>query len=289
VTPELLVDLECHTGEGPLWHPMEKRVYWVDIPAGRLYRYDPAVGSYEQVLDTGGEAIGGYTIQADGSLLLFMARGAIRELRDGQFGRTIASDIPRERVSRFNDVIADPRGRVFCGTMATADQPGCLYRLDTDGSLSVVLEGVRIPNGMGFTADHKHMYFTDSLTHEIALFDYDEASGNISNQRRFVRVEGEGIPDGMTVDKEGTVWSARWDGGVLVRYSASGEEMQRIEFPARKVSSATFGGDDYSDLFVTTATGGNGRAKEGAGAGALFRVRPGVVEGVPEFFSHVLL
>ncbi len=285
--PELVADTICNTGEGPLWHPTERVLYWVDIPPGRLYRYDPGSGKHELVFESE-LALGGFTIQADGALLLFMGRGAIKLLRNGQL-RTVVEDIPEERSSRFNDVIADPAGRVFCGTMPTAGSHlGTLYRLDLDGSITPVLSEVRISNGMGFTADRRRMYFTDSLTYEVAVFDYDQQSGAISNRRQFVRVQGEGIPDGMTVDAEGCVWSARWDGGVLVRYSPDGEELQRIAFPAKKVSSATFGGDDYGDLYVTTATGGNDRATEGAGAGALFRVRPGV-RGVPEFFSRVLL
>jgi sugar lactone lactonase YvrE len=281
---ERVADTTCETGEGPLWHPIEKCVYWVDIPRGRLFRYDPSTETHEQVLET--EAIGGFTVQADGALLLFMARGAIKIWRTGQFERTIVDDIPAERESRFNDVIADPRGRVFCGTMPGPDRsPGRLYRLDPDGSLRVVLEGVKISNGMGFTTDHRRMYFTDSLTYEISLFDYDEASGDLSNRRVFVHIEGEGIPDGMTVDAEGCVWSARWDGGMVIRYAPDGAEMARIEFPARKVSCATFGGDDYRDMYVTTA-GGQNRQKEGAGAGALYRLQPGVA-GRPEFLSRI--
>ena len=97
--------------------------------------------------------------------------------------------------------------------------------------------------------------------------------------------ENEGLPDGLTVDAEGGIWSARWDGGALVRFTPDGNEERRIQFPAKKVSSASFGGDDLSDLYVTTA-GGDQRATEGAGAGALFRLRPGI-RGLPEFYSRI--
>ncbi len=152
---ELIADYACHTGEGPLWHPLEERLYWVDIPPGRLFRYDPATGQHEQCLHAE-EAIGGFTVQESGDLLLFMARGAVRLWRDG-FRDTIIEEIPAERNSRFNDVIADPRGRVFCGTMAGPDKPGTLYRLDVDGTLKVVLEGLGCPNGMGFTGDRREV------------------------------------------------------------------------------------------------------------------------------------
>lgn len=280
---ELVADYACATGENPLWHPEEEHVYWVDIPAGRLFRYDPRTGRHEQCLE--GEPIGGFTLQADGSLLLFMARGAIRVWRDG-FIKTIVEEIPDERTTRFNDVIADPEGRVFCGTMPTADRLGRLYRLDPDGHLTILLEGIGCSNGMGFTPDRKGMYYTDSPRRVIYLFDYDQATGALSNQRVFVRTpEGEGVPDGLTVDAEGYVWSARWDGSALYRYAPDGREVLRIPFPAKKVSCPTFGGQDYGDLYVTTA-GGAHKDREGPGAGALFRLRPGV-KGVPEFRSRV--
>ena len=108
--PRAVADYECVTGENPLWHPDEKRVYWTDIPAGRLFRYDPATGDHEQCYE--GEPVGGFTLQPDGALLLFMARGAGKLWRDGEL-TTVIEDIPAERESRFNDVIADPTGRVF--------------------------------------------------------------------------------------------------------------------------------------------------------------------------------
>jgi D-xylonolactonase len=286
--PELVADYACLTGEGPLWHAQEQRVYWVDIPRCRLFCYDPASGHHEQVYQgPEGDAIGGFTVQEDGALLLFMARGAVRRWRDGQL-TTVIDEIPAERGTRFNDVIADPAGRVFGGTMGTAERPGKQYRLDTDGSLHVVMNEVRTPNGMGFTPDRKRMYFTDTPTRCIFLYDYDEASGAISNRRVFAQspdAPDEGRPDGMTVDAEGCVWSARWGGSCLVRYAPDGTEIGRLTFPAKKVSSAVFGGPDLADLYVTTA-GGDNKAEEGHGAGALFRVRPGV-RGVPEFVSRI--
>lgn len=283
MTPELIADYECVIGEGPLWHPGEKCVYWTDIPMGRMFRYNPATGAHEQFYD--GEVVGGFTIQEDGSLLLFMAKGAIAIWRDGRL-EYVYEEIPNERETRFNDVIADPAGRVFCGTMSTADRPARLFRLDVDTQLTELLDDVDISNGMGFTPDRKQMYYTDSPTREIYLFDYNQDTGGITNKRVFVRTpEGEGVPDGMTVDAEGYVWSARWDGSCLVRYSPDGREDRRIEFPAKKVSSVIFGGEDYTDMYVTTAGGAN-KVDEGYGAGALFRINLGI-RGVPEFLSRI--
>ena len=281
--PELVADYRCQTGEGPLWHPMEKLLYWVDIPTGRMFRFDPSTGEHEQFYD--GEVVGGFTIQEDGALLLFMARGAVAIWRDGKLEYVIREH-PEERDSRFNDVIADPAGRVFCGTMPTSERSSRLYRLDLDGSLTLVLEDVRLSNGMGFTPDRKQMYYTDTRARKLYFFDYDIDTGAITNQRVFLETpEGEGGPDGMTVDAEGFVWSARWDGSALYRYTPQGVEERRVRFPARKVSSLTFGGENLSDIYVTTA-GGQNKDEEGSGAGGLFRLELGI-RGLPEFASRV--
>jgi sugar lactone lactonase YvrE len=284
IQPELIADYQCHIGENPLWHPLEQRLYWTDITRGKLFRYDPKTGKHEQCYS--GPPVGGFTVQADGTLLLFMARGAIAEWRDGHL-HYIIEEISDERESRFNDVISDPVGRVFCGTMPTRTRPGRLYRLDRDGVLHLLLEGIGVSNGMGFTLDRRRMYYTDSAACSIYLFDYYEETGALTNQRVWLHTpEGAGVPDGMTVDAEGYVWSARWDGSALYRYKPDGFEERRIEFPAKKVASVAFGGKDLSDLYITTALTDGTKAEEGAGAGALFRLRLGI-RGLPEFFSRV--
>ncbi|MHB8629921.1 MAG: SMP-30/gluconolactonase/LRE family protein [Aggregatilineales bacterium] len=281
--PELIADYQCETGENPLWHCAEQKLYWIDIPTGRLFRYDPVSGEHEQCFSGG--VIGGFTIQADGGLLLFMAKGAVKTWHNGKLTAVI-DEIAEERTTRFNDVIADPAGRVFCGTMPTRDRLGRFYRLDTDRTLTKLLEGIGCSNGIGFSLDRSKMYYTDSPTRNIYLFDYDQVSGGITNQRVFVQTpDGEGIPDGLTVDSMGYIWSARWDGACLVRYAPDGTKDLQIAFPARKVSSVTFGGVDHRDIYVTTA-GGLNKASEGSGAGALFRLRLGI-QGVPEYLSRV--
>jgi len=288
VEPEIVADCSCETGEGPLWHPLEQKVYWVDIPAGKLFRWDPVTGQQETCIGEGGssgEPIGGFTVQPDGALLLFMAKGAIRLWHGGSM-IPVVPEIPEERDSRFNDVIADPVGRVFCGTMPSGDRPGRLYRLDTSGALTRVLDDAGLSNGMAFSPDLTRFFHTDSTRRVIRRFDFDQASGAISNPSVFAEVpEFDGVPDGLTVDAEGYLWSARWDGSCVVRYAPDGVEERRVFFPAKKVSSVTFGGPGYDELYATTA-GGDRKAEEGAGAGALFRLRPGV-RGKPEFFSRI--
>ena len=131
---------------------------------------DGFVLQHEQFFD--GPEVGGFTIQTDGSLLLFMEKGAIARWNNGTLDY-ILKEIPEERETRFNDVAADPAGRVFCGTMPSSDHPGSLYRLDTDGSITHVLGDIGISNGIGFTPDQKQMYYTDSASHNIYIFDYN--------------------------------------------------------------------------------------------------------------------
>ncbi len=281
--PELICDYCCEIGENPLWHPFEKRLYWCDIATGRMFRFDPSSGKHEQFYQ--GEVIGGFTIQADGSLLLFMAKGAVKIWREGGVV-TVIDHIPDERETRFNDVIADPTGRVFCGMMPTPDRLGRLYRLDPSGEIRLILEGIGCANGLAFSLDRKQLYFTDSRVRTVYRFDYDEQSGEINNQQVFATFpEQDGSPDGMTIDSEGYIWSALWDGAAIARLAPGGREERRIGIPARKASSLTFGGEDLSDIYVTSA-GGNSKGSDGPAAGSLFRLTPGV-RGVPEFFSRI--
>jgi sugar lactone lactonase YvrE len=280
---EIVADYACETGENPLWHEQQQRLYWTDIPRGRLFRYDPNSGEHEQCYE--GRPVGGFTIQNDGSLLLFMDRGTVAIWNEGLL-KEIIPELPAERTSRFNDVIADPRGRVFCGTMATPERKGRLYRVDPDGSCNLLLEGVDCSNGMAFTSDCKSFYHTDSFAHEIYVFDYDIATGSIHNQKVFARfTEADGMPDGLTMDADGGLWTALWGGSGIARLRSNGEVDRRIGLPTPKTSSLTFAGHDYSDLYVTTA-GGNTRNEDGELAGALFRIR-NQARGIPQFSSNV--
>lgn len=170
--------------------------------------------------------------------------------------------------------------------MATPEDKGRLYRINIDGSIHVILENLLVPNGMGFSPDLKYFYFTDSDTRTIYRFNYDRETGDITNQENHIVIpEGEGVPDGMTVDAQGYIWSARWDGSHLYRYAPNGTEVLRIKFPALKITCMTFGGSDYNEMYVSTA-GGNDRSREGSGAGAIFYLKPGV-KGIPEFKSKI--
>jgi sugar lactone lactonase YvrE len=282
--PRLIIDCKCETGEAPLWHPNQKCLFWLDIPNGRLFGCAPGRNKV-QTFELGTPA-GGFTLHEDGRLLLFMADGAVKLWNHGRL-ETVIARIPAEAGNRFNDVIADPQGRIFCGVMSTPQRAGRLYRLDPDLTLHIVLEGTATANGMGFSPDLKQMYFCDSRQCTISRFDYDQKSGGLDNRKIIVDTSGtpeKGRPDGMTVDAEGCIWSARWEGGAVYRLSPEGEELARIDFPVPNVSSVAFGGPDGSTLYVTTAAGSDPDAAKAA-AGGLFAVDTGV-KGCPEFRSR---
>ena len=283
--PRIVADFACETGENPLWHPTEKKLYWTDIPTGRLFRYDPATDGAEQIYE--GRPVGGFTFQHDGSLLLFRDKGNVVVWQNGKELRTIVDQIPDEVNSRFNDVFADPEGRVYCGTMSTDDRKGRLYRLDPDGSYRIMVEGVGVPNGMGFTLDGKQMYFTDSLAATIWLFDYDRDTGDLTNQRPFVELDkAHGLPDGMTVTTDGDVWTARFNGSSVCRFKSDGTFVEKIDLPgATQITSLIFAGEELSDMYITSA-GASKKPDTGEHAGSLFHCRPGA-KGRPEFYSRI--
>lgn len=284
--PQMLVDHPSKTGEGPLWHEENRTLTWVDIPAGHLFRFDAETGHNELIYEHHGQ-IGGYTIQADGALVLFCEHGEVLRLI-GRETETIIPEIEGVRGSRFNDVIADPEGRVYAGTMPIGEDPARLYRLDRDGSLTLVFDDLTLSNGMGFSPDGSTFYLTDSNSRQIFGMAYDRNTGELGERQVILALDEEepGVPDGMAVDLDGNIWSARWDGHGIYKYTPAGELLGKVEFPVRKVSSVTFGGPEYRIAYVTTAGGTERNADEGFLAGSLFRVDLKAT-GRPPFRSRI--
>jgi len=278
----MVADYACAVGENPLWHVKGRHLLWTDITRGRLFRFDPALNQHEPFCE--GRPIGGFTIQEDGSLLLFKDRGTITCWNNGQ-EVTLIEDIAEEKELRFNDVISDPAGRVFCGTY-TDGKLGRLYRLDKDGTLTRLIDKVGCSNGMAFTLDCKKLFYIDSLARSIYQFDYDAADGAIGNQQVFYSVpESYGLPDGCTVDSEDHLWVAFWDGSAIRRLDPTGRVESTIEIPARKVTSLTFAGPHCKDIYVTSG-GGENRSEGDPMAGALFRLQCSV-RGRLEYLSKI--
>ena len=277
-----VANYHCITGENPLWNQRDQRIYWEDIDSGRLFRADHRTLEHECFYR--GETVGGFTFQDDGSLLLFEAdRIAVLDANGKR--RVIAQGIDSD-MRRFNDVIADPEGRVFAGTIGSTSENGGLYRVDLDGRVSGLFKGTGCANGMGFTPDLSQFYWTCSTTRTIFVFDYVRETGALENRRVFYRAPAaEGTPDGLTVDTTGTIWTARWDGFALLCMTPDAILIDTIRFPVAKVSSACFGGPELDVLYVTTAGG-----KPGAETadGTLYRVKTSA-RGQPEFLSRIRL
>jgi D-xylonolactonase len=285
MTPQKLNNTTCNTGENPLWHPDHACVYYTDIPAGLLYRYSPATQTTDVVYR--GDPVGGFTRQSDGSLLLFRVRDIARF--DPITGDTrVLVQYTDETMARFNDVHADPVGRVYAGTIGRDWKPiGGLYLVDLDGSIRRVTTGSACSNGMAFSPDESTLYWHCSSRRLIFAYDYVRATGDLRNERVFYSAPAdEGTPDGTAMDERGNLYSCRWDGSRICVIDPTGTKIHEHQFPVAKVSCATFGGPHHDELFVTTA--GGGRPESSPDEGALFSLRPGV-RGRAPITSRILL
>lgn len=286
---DLIADIPCVTGECPLWHQDQQALYWTDIPEGKIYRWSSHTKRVELVYHD--RPVGGMTLQADGSLALFRDRGNVVVFHEGRIVRTVIEQISGLEQTRFNDVIAEPLGGVFAGTMSWGGlENGRLYYISPNGQACVVSDGHATPNGMAFSPDGAKFYFTDSRKRMITLYDYDAQSAKLHNPRPWMQTSLEeatliGRSDGMTVDASGNIWSARWEGSRVLCFSRDGALLRNIPLPAKNVTSVTFGGDNLCDLFITTA-GGNKRPELGELAGSVFVIRA-AGQGLPEHRSRL--
>lgn len=274
---ELLVKANCKLGENPLWDTREGCLYWTDIDGGTLHRLKD--GAHDVIYT--GEKVGGFTLQDDGSLLLFRVSDLARLVVGGE--AEVLLEVQDPGMKRFNDVIAAPNGEVFAGTIGESKTSGGLYRVALDGRVTQLFAGTGTANGMGFSPDLSLLYWTDSTARHILRFAFDADTNDLSARERvYAAPEEEGTPDGLAMAADGTFYSARYRGAALIHHAADGEVLERFEVDAKNVTSAAFGGPNFDELFVTTAQG------DGAGAGDLFHHKVGV-KGRPEFRSRVLL
>ena len=273
--PEILYQHDAFVGEGPVWDPRIGRVIWVDIPHGHIFMTDPADGSTtRRDVD---RAVGVVLPRASGGYVAALQDGFYALPEDGE-PELIAPVEANDPVTRFNDGEIDPGGRFWAGTMGWHAEPeaGSLYRLDPGGSVTRMLSGVTISNGLGWSPDGTTMYYVDTPTMRIDAFDFDRASGDIANRREFVTIRvGGGRPDGLTVDSEGAVWVATWPGYGVHRYLPDGTLDAVIPLPVSNVSSIELGGPDLRDAFITTAWELLSEEEHAAQplAGSLFRTR----------------
>lgn len=280
VIVDVVLAAGARLGEGPLWDPRAGCLRWVDIDRGLVHRFDPDTG--EDTSFSFGEKVGTVAVRASGGLVLATATG-ITTCGDDGSGRELLHEVATDPPGgRFNDGKADPWGRFWAGTMLDKPPGGAaFYRLDADGTLHTVLTGVSCSNGLGWSPDGATMYYIDTPTGGVDAFDHDPDTGTVTNRRRLVDVE-RGWPDGLTVDAEGCLWVALWDGWGLRRYAPDGRLLTTVELPARRVTSCAFGGPDLSVLYVTSARTGlsDDELARQPEAGSLFAFAPGVV-GLP--------
>ena len=276
--PELVLDARAELGEGPVWHAAAGTLYWVDLFAGIVHHYQPASGLAGRV--EVGEFVGCVVPRAGGGLLAATASG-IYHLDPVSGARTRVAAIEADRPeTHFNDGKVDPAGRFWFGSIAVdraTDTLGHLYSLEPDLTVTRRLSGIDNTNGMDWSPDGRTMYYIDSLTRQVTAFDYDAASGNITNPRPAVTLPADrGVPDGMTVALDGTLWVAHWGGGCVTRWHpTSGALLQTIPVPANLTTSCAFGGPALDQLYVTTARYGQDGPALAAQphAGGLFRLR----------------
>lgn len=267
----------CAThGEGPVWDAAAGRLRWVDMLRGDVLTRAPD-GTIERLHV--GSVAAAVRPRAAGGLVVAVERGFAVLDRDGQPVReATAFDDPGYRM---NDGGTDRQGRFFCGSMAydMGDPHGALYRYDADGTIAAVLTGVTVSNGVAWSPDGGSMYYIDSVTQRVDVFDYDTASGTPGRRRPLARVDPErGMPDGLALDDEGGLWVALWHGAAVHRYGPDGRLDAVVELPVELVTACAFGGPAMDQLYITTSR--EGLAAADPAAGALFAVRPGV-RGLP--------
>ncbi len=278
---DVAVEARAELGEGPRWDDASGTLLWVDIPGHRVHRYNPVTGRDSAELVPGVVSLA--LPRRRGGAVIGLPDGL--HLLDGERSPLLAPIEAEQTGTRTNDGACDAAGRLWVGTMALdeASPLGGLYRVDSDLSVTTVLTGTTISNGLGWSPSGDRFYFIDSPTRRVDVFDFDPETGALEGRRRFAAVEVEGaVPDGLAVDAEGGVWVALHGGWGLRRYSPDGELAAVVELPVARVTSCCFGGEDLRDLYVTTRREGLSASELAAQplAGALLRLDAGVT-GLP--------
>jgi len=252
-TVEVVANDRNLTGESPVWSMREGAIYWLDTRAPRIYRFNLSTGKRDDwgcpaKVNAIGLRRGGLVCATkDGIYYLDTATGAYEKGVDPE-----AAD-PH---SRANDGKVDRAGRFWFTSMEDDGKTptGNVYRLDADRTATRVDGGYLVPNGVGWSPDDRLMYLGDTRLGTIFVFDFDAVSGAMRNKRPFVQTpESDGMPDGLCVDSQGYVWSARVGAGAIARFAPDGTLDRRIALPVKRVTSVMLGGDDLRTLFITTA------------------------------------
>ena len=285
---ELIFDAKNAVGESPLWHAGEQALYWVDIPAKALHKWQEGQGVQTW---HGSEMIGCMAIHAGSGFIAAMESGLFYiQLRADEKLEEIkmASITHPSQGMRFNDGRCDRQGRFLAGTMlmnmSTSRQEGCVVSYEKNSVLKTVYAPLYTPNGMAFSPDGRTMYLSDShpKSQLIWVFDYDTASGTLDKQRIFADMNAlPGRPDGAAVDTDGCYWVCGNDAGLIHRFTPNGQLDQSLAVPVKKPSMCSFGGADMKTLYVTSIRPTNMDCSDQPLAGGVFALRPGA-QGIEE-------
>lgn len=242
-------------GEGPVWDEREARLYWVDILSGTLLQYDPDTKSNRAY--NLGEHLGCLALRKEGGLVVALQSGfAFFDPRQQELSSIMDPESQRPGL-RFNDGKCDPSGRFWAGSLSydLEEGAGSLYCLKRDLDVKSMLQGLTLPNGMAWDREKATFFFIDTPTRKVLAFNYDDASGQITNPLVLRQLrEQDGYPDGMTIDREGALWIALYNGYKVIRIDpVSGETLFEVHLPVPQVTSCTFGGGDFNELYITTA------------------------------------
>jgi len=270
-----ILEERAELGECPLWDDEENVLWWIDWARGFVYRSDVVAG-----VSTAfhvGTSVSAVAVAPAGRVALVLEHG-FAELDPGSGRvRVLGRAEPDEIETRMCDGKCDAGGRFWAGTMALDERSpiGALFVMETDGRVRRVLDDVICSNGLCWSEDDTKFYYIDSATGRIDVFDYDLAQGTIANRAAVVEIPaGDGSPDGLTIDCEGYLWVALWDGWEVRRYGPTGELDTIVKLPVARPTSCALGGTDLRDLFITTALPGSAEERRDQPlAGTVFRVR----------------
>jgi D-xylonolactonase len=283
--PECVLRYTATVGESPLWHAREKRLYWIDIQKRKLHRFNPSTGRNESFSLP--EIVTSFTFRKGGGLLLTLKkRFAFFDPATGELEQ-IGSVDARLPNNRFNDGKCDPNGNFWTGTMNSVkwkSPSGHLFRIDPERTIRTMRSRVVCSNGCGWSPDGKTFYHTESFRYAIYAYDFNWRRGTLSRRRVFAGVDPKsgGFPDGMTVDRDGFVWSCMVGPGQIWRYDPAGKVVKVLSLPVPRATDCTFGGAKLDTLFITTAreTMSPAQLKRFPLSGSLFACKPGV-RGIP--------
>jgi len=283
--PEIISTIQCTLGEGPLWDAKNNCLYWTDILENTIYCFSPETGSIKSY--TTNSMVGCMVLHRHGDLLAATQKGF--ERIDVNTGKQQALTHPEKHIptNRFNDGKCDARGRFWAGTLSLTEEKGAgsLYVLHNNLYVTKVLDNLTISNGMAWNNAETKMYFIDSVERCVVQFDYEPSMPHISNKKTIIHIPHEdGLPDGMTIDTEGMLWIAHWDGWKVSRYNPNtGEELMHFKLPVSRVTNCVFGGAALEDIYITTARKGLSaqELEQQPLAGSTFVIKNSGFTGVP--------